>query len=116
MGRGGIVGFLHRREASRLTARERQVVLLICGGLKNKQIAEKLGITPGTVKVHLMHIFEKTGLKDRFSLAAHGRNLPGILVASESPADSQPEANATDAAASDDPNAIVQPRRSEVGA
>ena len=70
---GGFVrrssGFLHRREASRLTAREREVVLLICGGLKNKQIAEKLGITPGTVKVHLMHIFEKTGMKDRFALA-----------------------------------------------
>ena len=78
-----IVGFLHRREASRLTAREREVVLLICGGLKNKQIAEKLGITPGTVKVHLMHIFEKTGMKDRFALAAHGRNLPGIKVSAD---------------------------------
>jgi len=82
-----IVGFLHRREASRLTAREREVVLLICGGLKNKQIAEKLGITAGTVKVHLMHIFEKTGLKDRFALAIHGRNLPGLRISEESPAE-----------------------------
>jgi len=73
-----IVGFLQRRETSRLTPRERDVVRLICQGMKNKQIAAKLGITPGTVKVHLMHIFEKTGLKDRFALAVHGRSLPGL--------------------------------------
>jgi two-component system nitrate/nitrite response regulator NarL len=102
-----IVGFLHRREASRLTAREREVVWLICGGLKNKQIAEKLGITPGTVKVHLMHIFEKTGLKDRFALAVHGRNLPGIRVGPESP-----EA----AAAGEGSKASAAAGRSEVGA
>jgi len=29
------------------------------------------------VKVHLMHIFEKTGLKDRLALAVHGRDLLG---------------------------------------
>jgi len=73
-----IVGFLHRRESSRLTPREREVVRLICEGMKNKQIAAQLGITAGTVKVHLMHIFEKTGLKDRFALAVHGRGLPGL--------------------------------------
>lgn len=73
-----IVGFLQRRETSRLTPRERDVVALVCQGMKNKQIAAKLGITPGTVKVHLMHIFEKTGLKDRFALAVHGRSLPGV--------------------------------------
>ena len=121
-----IVGFLHRREASRLTAREREVVLLICGGLKNKQIAEKLGITPGTVKVHLMHIFEKTGMKDRFALAAHGRNLPGIKV--ESRLESQTDLGSSDAtplssaalssaagsSASSDSKASVEPSRSEV--
>lgn len=73
-----IVGFLQRRQTSRLTPREREVVRLVCQGLKNKQIAANLGITPGTVKVHLMHIFEKTGLKDRFALAVHGRTLPGL--------------------------------------
>lgn len=73
-----IVGFLQRRETMRLTPRERDVVRLICQGMKNKQIAANLGITPGTVKVHLMHIFEKTGLKDRFALAVHGRTLPGL--------------------------------------
>jgi two-component system, NarL family, nitrate/nitrite response regulator NarL len=67
--------FLHRKDASRLTPREKEVVRLICRGLRNRQIAESLRITPGTVKVHLMHIFEKTGLKDRLALAVHGRDL-----------------------------------------
>ena len=38
---------------------------------------EELYITPGTVKVHLMHIFEKAGVKDRFELAVQGRRLLG---------------------------------------
>ena len=76
-----IVGFLQRRETSRLTPREQEVVRLVCEGMKNKQIAVRLGITAGTVKVHLMHIFEKTGLKDRYALAVHGRSLPGIASA-----------------------------------
>ena len=50
----------------------------ICEGLKNKEIAQALSITAGTVKVHLMHIFEKTGVKDRFELAIQGRRLLGL--------------------------------------
>ena len=46
-------------------------------GLKNKQIGDALNITTGTVKVHLMHIFEKTGVRDRFELAMYGRKLRG---------------------------------------
>ena len=72
-----VAQFIQRKEASRLTPREREVVHLICRGMKNKQIAENLHITAGTVKVHLMHIFEKTGLKDRLALAVHGRELVG---------------------------------------
>ena len=60
-----------------LTPREKDIVHHVCGGLKNKEIAEALAITPGTVKVHLMHIFEKTGVKDRFELAVQGRRLLG---------------------------------------
>jgi two-component system, NarL family, nitrate/nitrite response regulator NarL len=75
-----VAEFLQRKDASRLTPREKEVVRLICRGLRNKQIAENLRITPGTVKVHLMHIFEKTGLKDRLALAVHGRELAGVEV------------------------------------
>jgi DNA-binding NarL/FixJ family response regulator len=67
-----------RRAAPRLTPREREIVKQICVGMKNKEIAGTLSITAGTVKVHLMHIFEKTGVKDRFELAMHGRKLLGL--------------------------------------
>ena len=67
-----------RRSAPRLTPRERDIVRHVCAGLKNKEIALALSITAGTVKVHLMHIFEKTGVKDRFELAVHGRKLVGL--------------------------------------
>jgi two-component system nitrate/nitrite response regulator NarL len=73
-----VVGFLSRRQAPRLTPREREIVRCLCRGMRNKEIAGELAITPGTVKVHLMHIFEKTGVKDRFELAVHGRKLLGL--------------------------------------
>ena len=59
----------------RITRRERDIIEHLCRGLKNKEIAQALAITPGTVKTHLMHVFEKTGMKDRFQLALHGRQL-----------------------------------------
>ncbi|MDP9115304.1 MAG: response regulator transcription factor, partial [Acidobacteriota bacterium] len=76
------VGAMDRRSSPRLTPREKDIVHHVCGGLKNKEIAEALAITPGTVKVHLMHIFEKTGVKDRFELAVQGRRLLGTEHAS----------------------------------
>jgi two-component system, NarL family, nitrate/nitrite response regulator NarL len=73
-----VVGFLNRRNLPRLTPREYEIVALICRGMKNKQIADTLSITIGTVKVHLMHIFEKTGVKDRFELALEAHKLIGF--------------------------------------
>jgi len=54
---------------SELTAREQQVLELVEQGCKNKEIAQELGIRPGTVKIHLKHIFEKTGIRGRYGLA-----------------------------------------------
>ena len=76
-------GIPERRAMPRLTPREREIVHHVCAGLKNKEIATALTITAGTVKVHLMHIFEKTGVKDRFELAVHGRRLLGTEHAGE---------------------------------
>jgi DNA-binding NarL/FixJ family response regulator len=72
-----------RRSSPRLTPREREIVHHVCAGMKNKEIAGALSITAGTVKVHLMHIFEKTGVKDRFELAVHGRRMLGVEHASD---------------------------------
>ncbi len=71
-----VVGFLNRKRTNRLTPREREIVRAVCRGMKNKEVADLLHITAGTVKVHLMHIFEKTGVKDRVELALQG---PGLL-------------------------------------
>lgn len=64
---------------SNLTPREHQVVELVEQGLKNKDIARNLGIRPGTVKIHLKHIFEKTGVRGRYGLALSGLKEKGLL-------------------------------------
>lgn len=62
-----------------LTAREQQVLELVEQGLKNREIARELGIRPGTVKIHLKHIFEKTGVRGRIGLAISGMKEKGYL-------------------------------------
>jgi DNA-binding NarL/FixJ family response regulator len=64
---------------SELTAREHQVLELVEQGFKNKEIALELGIRPGTVKIHLKHIFEKTGVRGRYGLAINGLRDKGVV-------------------------------------
>lgn len=63
---------LQRPGRGELTAREAQVLDLVEQGLRNREIAVNLGIRPGTVKIHLKHIFEKTGVHGRYGLALNG--------------------------------------------
>jgi DNA-binding CsgD family transcriptional regulator len=53
-----------------LTPTETRVVELAAEGLTNPQIAERMFISRGTVKVHLSHIFAKLGIATRSELAA----------------------------------------------
>ena len=48
-----------------LTARELEVVALMAKGLRNKDIAAAIGRTEATAKVHVLHILEKLGARDR---------------------------------------------------
>jgi len=48
-----------RARFASLTPRERQVMALVTGGLMNKQIAAKMGITEPTVKIHRGHVMQK---------------------------------------------------------
>lgn len=68
-----------RYPRSELTAREQQVLELVEQGFKNKEIAQELGIRPGTVKIHLKHIFEKTGVRGRYGLALSGLKDRGLV-------------------------------------
>jgi DNA-binding NarL/FixJ family response regulator len=65
---------------SPLTAREQQVLELIEKGFRNREIASTLGIQTGTVKIHLRHIFEKTGVRGRYGLALTGLRDRGLLA------------------------------------
>jgi two-component system response regulator DegU len=58
------------RKAETLTARELEVLQLLAFGHTNKDIAERLFISPDTVKTHLEHIFEKLGATDRTAAVA----------------------------------------------
>lgn len=70
-----------RTARSSLTPREVQVMDLVENGLKNREIGQSLGIRTGTVKIHLKHIFEKTGIRGRYGLALSGLKHKGLLAA-----------------------------------
>lgn len=52
----------------RLSAREREVLDLLCEGLSNRQIAARIFLTETTVKTHLSNIMDKCGLRDRLQI------------------------------------------------
>jgi len=69
----------HQRR-SQLTPREIEVAGLVEQGLRNRDIAHNLGIRTGTVKIHLKHIFEKTGVRGRYGLALNGLREKGTIA------------------------------------
>ncbi len=54
-----------------LTGRERQVLELVASGARNAEIAERLVMSEGTVKVHVKHILAKLGASNRSQAIAH---------------------------------------------
>ncbi len=69
-----VVEKLLRREAGArllagvLTPRELEITRMVATGQRNKEIAEKLFISEGTVKIHLHHIYEKLHVDSRLAL------------------------------------------------
>ena len=55
--------------SERLSARELEVLALIVEGLTNKEIANRLCLSPDTVKNHVVHIIQKLGVSDRTQAA-----------------------------------------------
>lgn len=54
---------------SALTPREREILGCIVRGLSNKEIAVELGVSEGTVRIHVSHVLEKLGVSDRTQAA-----------------------------------------------
>jgi DNA-binding NarL/FixJ family response regulator len=63
-----------REVAAILTPQEIKVARMLSGGLKNKEIAERLFVSEGTIKVHLHRIYEKLGISSREELVAYARD------------------------------------------
>ena len=57
------------KEAVRMTAREREVIVLLGEGLTNKEIAQKIRVSTYTVKSHIHNIMEKLALHTRLEIA-----------------------------------------------
>lgn len=53
-----------------LTDREREVMRHVAEGLSNKEVGKRLGLSEGTVKIHLHNIYEKVGVPNRTALTA----------------------------------------------
>ena len=64
------IGMSKEAIATLLTPRERQIAVLVSAGMSNKEIAQQIAVSAGTVKIHLSNIFQKLNLSNRTSLAA----------------------------------------------
>jgi DNA-binding CsgD family transcriptional regulator len=59
-----------------LTSRERQVAELAAGGVRSREIADRLYLSPRTVENHLQRVYSKLGVNGRVELAPALRSLP----------------------------------------
>jgi DNA-binding NarL/FixJ family response regulator len=64
----------YRQVSTLLTPREMDVVRLVAAGRSTKEIADALCVSPGTIKVHTHHIYEKLGVKGRLELTLYARD------------------------------------------
>jgi DNA-binding NarL/FixJ family response regulator len=68
---GNVSAQAEAKKIARLTNREREIVALVGEGLKNAEIAERLFISPKTVRHHLSSVFTKLDVPDRLKLIVY---------------------------------------------
>ncbi|HYC45274.1 MAG TPA: LuxR C-terminal-related transcriptional regulator [Burkholderiales bacterium] len=86
------------RRGVRLTARQLEVLALLCQGLPNKLICRQLNISPATVNTHISAILAELGVSSRLQAVIVAQR-DGLLVDAESVADSDTPDTARDLAA-----------------
>ena len=52
-------------ERDALTPRQREILALVASGLSSPDVADQLGISPGTVKTHLTAVYRTIGVRNR---------------------------------------------------
>lgn len=67
--RGDTYAIEEVRKVSALTSREQDVLGYVASGISNQEIAKRLGISEGTVKVHVKHTLKKLNFRSRVELA-----------------------------------------------
>lgn len=63
---------------NKLSKRQKQLIVMLDRGLSNRQIADELGISEHTVKVHLWRLFRRLGVKSR-TQTIHYARVHGLL-------------------------------------
>jgi DNA-binding NarL/FixJ family response regulator len=58
-------------DITKVTSREREILILISNGMSNKEIANELNITERTVKNHITNLFKKINVCDRTQAAVY---------------------------------------------
>jgi DNA-binding NarL/FixJ family response regulator len=58
-----------------LTDRETEIIRMVADGLRNKAIGDALGVSEGTVKVHVHNIFKKLHLQNRVELVRYAQEM-----------------------------------------
>jgi DNA-binding NarL/FixJ family response regulator len=61
----------HQNKYDTLSERELEVLVMVCNGMTNNEIAEKLFISPKTIEVHKSNLFRKTGVKNSTQLVIY---------------------------------------------
>lgn len=51
-----------------ISAREREIIILLSGGMSNREIGEKLYISPRTVETHVYNIYKKCSVRNKLEL------------------------------------------------
>ncbi|MBV9576981.1 MAG: response regulator transcription factor, partial [Chloroflexi bacterium] len=62
-------------ELELLTEREREVMALVAGGLTNDEIAQRLYLSPATIRTHVGHAITKLGARDRTQLVVYAYEM-----------------------------------------
>lgn len=85
VGKGMTVFATSPADVAELSSREREVLTLMAGGATNKEIADRLFLSPHTVKDHTSALYRKLGVRNRAEAVQRAERLNLTSIASKAP-------------------------------